>query len=692
MLSHHDPTTALALELIGLALGAGLLWLGASLREDAALLDARWQPPSNLLSTALTAAGLWWPAHIHVESHGWSSVVALLAAALLPLGARAMARHSRAPRGRLAVPGAITASVAFVLASDGQVLDTTSTAALAKVVGLSVGLLMLMIWLQRAATRAAAARRAAPAARHVGGDAWCIASATALSTVAAAVEWAPRPHPDAGSVVLLQLAVMLIVPALGGTLLAMLRQTRHKVTAVAAEKDREALERDPLTRLPTHRVFDRALARSISRTRGEHGEREPWVVLFVDLDGFKAVNDSLGRDEGDRVLVEAARRLQKVAKPSDLLARSGADDFLLASREDTELKAAEALAQRIILHLNKPYALSRQHVSLTCSVGIVRFPKHGPIDQLVVRAEAAAKTAKRDGGGRHRVYDGSMDNGAGDRLALANELRAAIERGGLELYYQPKVDAETHQVAGAEALLRWNHPWHGLLSPGVFVPVAESSSLIEPLGNWVIEEACRQIGAWREAGLRMRVSINLSPPQLRQPDLVSRIQAALGKHRVEASLLTCEITESIAMSDTEATQQTLRALGDAGLHVSIDDFGTGYSSLAYLRKLPAEELKIDRSFVSDLEHSADARAIADAVVKLAHALGLKVVAEGVENESQADLLLTMGCNQLQGYYFGKPMPAQHLLAWAMDHRTRRDEPSTFRASLFVEHVAEDSPA
>jgi diguanylate cyclase len=370
-----------------------------------------------------------------------------------------------------------------------------------------------------------------------------------------------------------------------------------------------------------------------------------------------------------------------------VLGRIGADDFLLLSREDTELKAAEALAQRIIMRLAMPFALSREHVSLTCSVGIVRYPKHGPAEQLVARADAAAQAAKRDGGGRHCVYETSMDTGARERLALGNELRAAIERGGLELYYQPKVDAASTQIAGAEALVRWNHPWQGLLGPGAFVPMAERSGLIEPLGNWVIEEACRQIGAWRDAGLRMRVSINLSPPQLRQPDLVPKILESLRKHRVEPSLLTCEITESVAMSDTKTTQETMLALGEAGIHVSIDDFGTGYSSLSYLRKLPAEELKIDRSFVSDLEHSADARAVADAVVKLAHALGLKVVAEGVENEAQSELLIAMGCNQLQGYFYGKPMPADHLLAWAMDHRKRRDAVSTsFRPSLFVEEI------
>ena len=251
----------------------------------------------------------------------------------------------------------------------------------------------------------------------------------------------------------------------------------------------------------------------------------------------------------------------------------------------------------------------------------------------------------------------------------------------LELYFQPKIDARSGKVTAAEALLRWNHPTRGLVMPGEFIRLAERTGLIGPLGDWVIEAACRQARAWRDKGLRMRVAINLSAHQMRQDDIVDRIADALKRHRIRPSLLTCEITESAAMEDTRATQETFRRLGELGTHLSIDDFGTGYSSLAYLRKLPAEELKIDRSFVQDVEHSPDARAVVDAVLKLAHALGLKVVAEGVENPRQHQILAEMGCDELQGYLFAKPMTARALLLWAIGDR---GEAAVFRNSLFGE--------
>jgi EAL domain-containing protein (putative c-di-GMP-specific phosphodiesterase class I) len=274
-----------------------------------------------------------------------------------------------------------------------------------------------------------------------------------------------------------------------------------------------------------------------------------------------------------------------------------------------------------------------------------------------------------------------MEHDAKQNFELVRDLRRAIGQGELELYYQPKIDARSGQVTAAEALLRWNHPRLGLVMPGQFVPLAERTGLIGALGDWVIEDACRQARAWRDKGLRMRVAINLSAHQMRQDDIVDRITEALKRHKIRPSLLTCEITESAAMEDTRASQETFRRLGELGVHLSIDDFGTGYSSLAYLRKLPAEELKIDREFVRELEHSADARAVVDAVVKLAHALGLKVVAEGVENPRQEEILKDMHCDELQGYLYAKPMRARNLLLWALGDR---GESSQFRHSLFGE--------
>ena len=266
--------------------------------------------------------------------------------------------------------------------------------------------------------------------------------------------------------------------------------------------------------------------------------------------------------------------------------------------------------------------------------------------------------------------------------ALSRDLRVALAKKQLELYYQPKIHAPSGEVTGAEALLRWHHPKRGMVSPGVFIPIAERYGLIGALGNWVIDEACRQARTWRDQGLRMRVAINLSVHQLRHPDLPERIADALKRHQINPMLLTCEITESVAMEDAQATSKIFEKLAAVGVHISIDDFGTGYSSLSYLRKLPAKELKIDRSFVLDLETSADARAVVDAVVKLGQALGLKVVAEGVETEAQNQILRSLGCDELQGYLFAKPMSAKALAVWAMNDVGPR--PLAFRDSLFKE--------
>ena len=274
-----------------------------------------------------------------------------------------------------------------------------------------------------------------------------------------------------------------------------------------------------------------------------------------------------------------------------------------------------------------------------------------------------------------------MDADVQQNFDMLRDLREALANDELELFFQPKIDARSGKVTAAEALLRWNHPTRGMVMPAQFIPLAERSGLIGPLGNWVIEAACKQARAWRDKGLRMRVAINLSAHQMRQDDISDRITEALARHRIHPSLLTCEITESAAMEDTGATQETFRRLGELGAHVSIDDFGTGYSSLAYLRRLPAEELKIDQSFVKDLDHSVDARAVIDAVVKLAHALGLKVVAEGVESVRQHKILVELGCDELQGYLFAKPMTARALLLWAMDDRSAS---AVFRDSLFGE--------
>jgi EAL domain-containing protein (putative c-di-GMP-specific phosphodiesterase class I) len=310
----------------------------------------------------------------------------------------------------------------------------------------------------------------------------------------------------------------------------------------------------------------------------------------------------------------------------------------------------------------------------------VLYPEHGHHAKMIANADAAMYAAKRAGGSTYAFFEPRMELDAREQLALQNDLRHAIERNELQLYYQPKIHGKSGQITGVEALLRWQHPVRGFVSPGLFIPVAERFGLIGAIGNWVIDEACRQMSEWRKQGLRMRVAVNLSVHQLRQDDLVQRVRIAVDHFRVDPALLIFEITESVAMEDTQETLRAFSQLANAGVSLSIDDFGTGYSSLSYLRKLPARQLKIDQSFVQDLDGSPDALAVVDAVIKLAHALGLHVVAEGVETARQRDILLKLQCDELQGYLFARPMASRLLTLWAMGE------------SRSVAHAAPDTPS
>jgi diguanylate cyclase (GGDEF)-like protein len=430
---------------------------------------------------------------------------------------------------------------------------------------------------------------------------------------------------------------------------------------------------DPLTGLPNRLLFEDRLMHAVARTaraeeRDAERNQEKLAVLFIDLDGFKPVNDSFGHAAGDIVLKEAALRLRDAARGSDTVARVGGDEFLLLMEDVASPADCAMLARRLVEVMASPFDIADRKVQISGSIGIVVYPDHGHRDKLVAHADAAMYAAKRSGGNTFAVFESHMDAGALEQLSLHNDLRHAAELGQLALHYQPKVDGRSGQISGVEALLRWNHPQRGTIGPAVFIPIAERFGLINKLGNWVIDEACRQMQAWADQGVRLRVAMNLSVHQLRENDLVDRIQQALEQHQLEASQLLCEITESVAMHDIKASQRTFDGLQRIGVYLSIDDFGTGYSSLSYLRQLPARQLKIDRSFVNDLESSGDARAIVDGVIRLAHALGLLVVAEGVETAEQRDILLALGCDELQGYFFAKPMPANTLLAWAFGHK------------------------
>ena len=437
------------------------------------------------------------------------------------------------------------------------------------------------------------------------------------------------------------------------------------------------MDRDEQTGLLTRAGFDAVLAKTALKSDAGEG---PFSVLYVALDNFALLNDAYGNETGDRLLKEVARRLALFGSSKTEACHTAAGEFALLVMGDHQVGCTAA--KHVSDALAVPLTFDAIRAQLSCSVGIAVYPEHGAVGKLLGHAALAMRSVKLNGGGDFCLYDAKMGIEVRDQAMLFNDLRSALDKGEFELYFQPKVEADSLQVTGAEALLRWHHPQRGLISPVVFIPLAEQYGLIGAIGTWVIEEACRKAKRWREQGLRMRVAVNISGYQMREDDLVDRIEAALQRNGIQPERFTCEITESVAMEDTKVTQLTFEKMRNAGFHVSIDDFGTGYSSLAALRKLPAAELKIDRAFVSDLEESEDARSIAQSIVNLATALNLRVVAEGVETLGQRDLLVAMGCNELQGFLFSMPMPAYELERMALG--IHQPEEMEFRKSLFSE--------
>ena len=497
--------------------------------------------------------------------------------------------------------------------------------------------------------------------------------------------------PELTTIIVLTTAMLLIAAMFSTVLDARLQSTAFKLNESLKESNsklqmannelRQRAFADPLTSLPNRLLFEDRLIHALLRLErtNRSSVKDRLGILFVDLDGFKPINDSFGHAAGDEILIGAAQRLLAQARSSDTVARVGGDEFLVLLEDAQDVAACMAVANRILKSLSQPFQLGNKELQITCSIGIVVFPDHGDRDHLIANADAAMYVAKRNGGNSFAMFEPHMGSDASEQLELQNDLRNAIQRQQMSLYYQPKIDGESGSIIGVEALLRWTHPERGMIAPDIFIPLAERFGIIINLGNWVIEEACRQLAEWRGMGLQMRVAINLSVHQLRESGLAERITQTLQRHNVQASQLLCEITESVAMEDTQATQRTFEELRDIGVYLSIDDFGTGYSSLNYLRQLPAQQLKIDRSFIRDLETEEDARAVVHAVVHLAHALGLRVVAEGVETAAQRDILLNMHCDELQGYFYAKPMPADRLLAWAKGDK--QDDQADFSTSI-----------
>jgi diguanylate cyclase (GGDEF)-like protein len=417
---------------------------------------------------------------------------------------------------------------------------------------------------------------------------------------------------------------------------------------------------DPLTGLPNRSLFLDRLDHALSRLGRRSGRL---AVLFMDLDGFKVINDSLGHDAGDRLLIGLAERLGDTVREADTVARFGGDEFAILCTDLDDETTAVLLAERIAEELAHPFPMEEEgEYVVSASIGIaVASPDLAPTTaaDLLRDADLAMYRAKERGAG-HAIFDTSMHAAANERLALGTALRRAVDSQEFRLHFQPQVALDGEgAVIGVEALVRWEHPERGLVPPGEFVPVAESTGLIVPIGSWVLQAACEQLGIWQRDGRPdLTMCVNVSARQLADPTIVGLVERVLDTTGVTPATLCLEITESVLMEDLDHVAATLDRLKALGVSLSVDDFGTGYSSLAYLRRLPADFLKIDKSFVDDLGTSDTAAAIVRTIVDLAHSLGLGVVAEGVETEVQADALTALGCDQAQGFLFARPAPAE----------------------------------
>ncbi|HEY6008859.1 MAG TPA: EAL domain-containing protein [Geobacteraceae bacterium] len=420
---------------------------------------------------------------------------------------------------------------------------------------------------------------------------------------------------------------------------------------------------DPLTGLPNRLLFNELLNQSLAQAH-RHNHDRLLAVLFLDLDRFKLINDTLGHTVGDQLLQAVARRLKECCRrDQDMVARRGGDEFIILLPELETPQGPVRIAQKIIDAFASPFILPEHELFIGTCIGISLFPDDGTDgDTLIRNADMAMYRAKEEGRNRYHLYNPSLNAKASQRLAMETSLRRALERHEFFLNYQPKINVKTGRVVSFEALVRWQHPELGLIPPKQFIPLAEETGLIVPLGEWVLRTACAQNRAWQDAHYPpMRVAVNFSPRQFQMFRLADMVESVLTETNLDPHWLELEVTEGIMLQNVESSIMTLRRLSDLGIHIAIDDFGTGYSSLSYIKKLPINTLKIDQSFVSDITVNTDDEAIATAVVTLAQSLGLNVVAEGVEMVEQAQLLDSLDCSEMQGYFFSRPLPADEFL-------------------------------
>ncbi|RQO36176.1 hypothetical protein DBR37_07565 [Herminiimonas sp. KBW02] len=467
------------------------------------------------------------------------------------------------------------------------------------------------------------------------------------------------------------LAIVVIVTTLAVLAIALLTsvldarldsQTGKLVRSLALanqELTKQALQ-DNLTKLPNRTLLEDRLDQMVHKAVREQGR---FALMFIDLDGFKAINDSLGHHIGDLLLIDVAQRIRDNIRAQDTAARLGGDEFVMLI-EVKEPEDAASVADKLCTTLSLPFAIAQYNLGISASIGIAVYPEDGKTrHDLLVHADAAMYHTKSTGRNGYHFFESSMNINAHNQLQVIQDLRTALERKEFRLHYQPKFNTTDGVVVGAEALLRWQHPVRGIIAPADFIGLAEKTGLIVPIGEWVLDEACRQMRKWYDEGYQeWKMAVNLSSVQFSNDNLVEMVKETLERNNLPATSLMLEVTESTAMHNVEASLTILEQLVNLGVEISIDDFGTGYSSLLYLKRLPATELKIDRGFIRDLAQGTDDASIVSAIVALGRSLNLRIVAEGVETEKQQEFLTTLGCDTLQGYFMGHPMASEQFIA------------------------------
>ncbi len=447
-----------------------------------------------------------------------------------------------------------------------------------------------------------------------------------------------------------------------------LKTVRYAIERKLADQHLNYLSHyDRLTGLANRELFQDRLEQAIVRA-DRNGNLV--ALLFLDVDRFKAINDTLGHKVGDELLCIVANRLQASVRKVDTIARLGGDEFTVVLEEISSPYDAEMVCRKIIESFEKPLQIQGRELYVTLSIGVTFFPQDATaVNDLLRNADTAMYRAKDEGRNKYHMFTADLNAQAVERLSIESALRHALDRDELFLCYQPKINLQTGGIAGVEALVRWRHPHRGLVSPVEFIPVAEETGLIVPIGEWVLRQACADATRWAELGLdEVDVAVNLSARQFRQGDLLKTVNDVLSEFGFDPNRLELEITESLLMQDMQASQIALYDLKALGLEIYLDDFGTGYSSLAYLKKFPIDALKIDRSFIRDIPGNTDDEAITRAIVALGQALRLKVVAEGVETDAQLGFLNREGCDEVQGFLFSKPLCFDEFIAWAQTRR------------------------